>query len=175
MKALFRIGLLICLMAAPAYGTMMYYLEVEDLTRLSTEVFRGQVMSVTTYWNAGRTRIYTGIRVRIDEPLKGRERAGRVVTVTQLGGELDGVRMDYAGRPEFREGEAVLLFATRGKRDDYIVVALKQGKMRLEGREAVREFSGISFIQRAGSRTLPTRTVRLPLEEVRTRIARVKQ
>ncbi len=179
MKRIYRIVMLVCVMTTPAYGTLMYYLEVEDLARLSSDIFKGRVMSATTYWNEGRTRIYTSIRVQIDDPYKGRTRQSQVVTITQLGGELDGVKMDYAGRPTFDEGEEVLLFTTRGKRDDYVVMALKQGKMRVEGREAVREFSGITFVERGvtGSRTpLPAgRSLRLPLNEVRMRVARVRQ
>lgn len=168
MKAIFRIGLLLCLISAPAYGTVMYYLEVEDLARLSSDIFRGRVLSTRTYWNDERTRIYTAVRVQVDDGYKGRAGRGQTVTVTQLGGEIGGIRMDYAGRPVFEAGDAVLLFTVRGRRDDYIVTGLKQGRMSIEGEHAVREFSGIRLI----GRQVPSGTVRIPLSEVRARISR---
>jgi hypothetical protein len=178
MKAVIRIGVILCLTWVTAYGTMMRYLEVEELAKLSTDVFRGQVVSMETYWNPGRTRIYTGVRVRIFEPMKGATRRDQIVTVTQLGGEIDGVRMDYAGRPVFEPGEPVILFTERGRNGDYIVVGLKQGKMRVEGARAKREFSGITFIDRDRTGSERGRSIAeatdLSMAELRTRIARAR-
>ncbi|MGH9853346.1 MAG: hypothetical protein ACREBD_26190 [Blastocatellia bacterium] len=162
----------------PASATIMQYLEIEDLTRLSSDVFHGQVISTNTYWNAERTHIYTSVRVRISESFKGATRRDQFVTVTQPGGEKDGLRMDYAGRPEFAVGESVALFTVRGKNDDFIVVGLKQGKMRVERGEIVRDFSGIMLVERLNGgrnlRPVTPRSTRLTMEELRNRIARAR-
>lgn len=166
------------LAASRASATIMQFLEIEDLTRLSSDIFHGQVISTETYWNAERTHIYTAARVRIGESFKGSTRRDQIVTVTQLGGEKDGLRMDYAGRPEFTAGESAVLFAVRGKRDDFIVVALKQGKMRVEGGEVARDFSGIRLIDGLNGgknlRPITPRSTRLTLDELRNRIARAR-
>ncbi len=167
---------------SPANATIMQYLEIEDLTRLSSDIFHGQVISTATYWNAERTHIYTGVRVRVSESFKGSTRRDQVVTVTQPGGERDGIRMDYAGRPEFTAGESVALFTVRGRHNDFIVVGLKQGKMRVEGREVIRDFSGIMLVDRPNRparsgerlRTVTPKSTRLNVEELRGRIARTK-
>ncbi len=178
--SLLACSLIACVLAGfavlPAHATIMQYLEVEDLTRLSSDVFHGQVIATETYWNAERTRIYTRVRMRIDEPLKGSTRRSEIVTVTQLGGEKDGIRMDYAGRPEFSAGESAVLFTIHGKNNDFIVVALKQGKMRIEGGEVRRDFSGITLVDRAGSgkNLQPIKPTRMMFDELRSRIARTR-
>ncbi len=166
----------VMIVTLPASATIMQYLEIEDLTGLSSDVFHGQVISTDTRWNAARTHIYTSVRVRISESFKGATRRDQTITVTQPGGEKDGLRMDYAGRPEFAVGESVALFTIRGKNDDFIVVGLKQGKMRVDRGEIVRDFSGIMLVERlSGGRNLrpvTPRSTRLTMEELRTRIAR---
>jgi hypothetical protein len=155
----------------------MQYLEIEELTRLSSDIFHGQIISTETQWNAERTRIYTHVRVRIDEPLKGSTRRSETVTVIQLGGEKDGIKMDYAGRPEFSAGESVVLFTTRGNNHNFTVIALKQGKMRVEGGEVKREFSGLTLVDRASNgnlRPVAVRPTRMMFDELRNRIARTR-
>jgi hypothetical protein len=176
-----RPALLACVLAAiaalPARATIMQYLEVEDLTRLSSDIFHGQIISAETQWNAERTRIYTHVRVRVDEPLKGSTRRSETVTVIQLGGEKDGIKMDYAGRPEFTPGESVVLFTIRGSNQNFTVIALKQGKMRVEGAEVRREFSGLTLVDRTSNGTLRPITgkpTRMMFNELRNRIARTR-
>jgi hypothetical protein len=168
--------------SSPASATIMQYLEIEELTRLSSDVFHGQVVQVSVGWNAERTHIYTSARVRVSESFKGSTRRDQIVTITQLGGEKDGIRMDYAGRPEFTAGESAALFTVRGKNDDFIVVGLKQGKMRVERGEIVRDFSGIMLVERPtsgsgrsdSSRPVAPKSTRLSLEELRNRVARTR-
>jgi hypothetical protein len=168
-------SLLAALMVLPARATIMQYLAVEDLTRLSSDVFYGRVISTETDWNADRTRIYTRISVRIDETFKGALGRSETVTVTQLGGQKDGARLDYSGRPVFSVGESVVLFTTRGKNNDFIVVGLKQGKMQVVGSEVRRDFSGITMVQRSPGdgrlQQLSVRPERMTIAELRNRIA----
>jgi hypothetical protein len=168
--------MIVAIMTAPARATIMQYLEIEELTRLSSDVFHGQVVSTSVYWNAERTHIYTAVRVRINETFKGSTRRDQIVTVTQPGGEKDGIRMDYSGRPEFAVGESVALFTIRGKKDDFIVVGLKQGKMRVERGEVIRDFSGIVLLDGVGRgkslRSVNLKSTRLTVDELRNRVAR---
>lgn len=177
-----RLSLFACIVAAcaviPARATIMQFLEVEDLTRLSSDIFHGQIVSVETVWNAEHTRIYTKVRLRVDEALKGSTRRSEIITITQLGGERDGIKIDYAGRPEFSQGESVVLFTTPGKSSDFTVVALKQGKMHVAGSEVTRDFSGITLVDPKSRgknlQTLSIKSTRLTLDELRTRIARTR-
>lgn len=177
------LGLLLAWLLNPVHATVMRYLEVEDLTRLSTEVFHGQVVSTRVCWDEGHTRIFTAVRVQINESFKGAAKRGEIVTITQLGGALDGMRLDYAGRPVFKVGEAVVLFTKLGPTRELIVVGLKQGKLRVTGEEVIRDFSGITLLeQSAGAKSgqvaalgksLRVQT-RLSLAELRQRVANAR-
>jgi hypothetical protein len=179
-----RLLLLLLLAAAALFialssqATIMQRLEIEELTRSSTDVFHGQILSTETYWNAEHTRIYTGVRVRINEPFKGAARRGETIKVVQLGGEKDGVKMDYAGRPEFAAGESVVLFTTRNRNSELTVVALKQGKMRVEGPNVIRDFSGLTLLDgvKAGKPIQPVRALptQLTMDELRQRVTHAK-
>ena len=164
--------------ALSSQATIMQRLEIEELARNSSDVFHGQIISTETYWNAGHTRIYTAARVGINETLKGMAKRGDLVKVVQLGGEKDGVRMDYAGRPEFAAGESVVLFTTRNRNNELTVVALKQGKMRVEGQTVTRDFSGLTLLNgtKAGKEIQPVKAspVQLTMNELRQRVARAK-
>lgn len=170
--------LLMTLFVLSTQATIMQRLEIEELTRKSTDVFYGQVMATQTYWNAERTRIYTSVQVRLYESFKGSARSGETVKVVQLGGEKDGFKMDYAGRPEFTTGESIVLFTTRNRQNELTVVGLKQGKMQVNGQSVTRDFSGLMLLDRStpGKELQPTKfsSVQLPLRELRQRIISVK-
>lgn len=165
-------------MFVDAHATIMRYLEIEDLTRLSSDIFQGHVLSTSTYWNDEHTKIYTEVRVRVKGTFKGGVATGQTVTITQLGGEKDGVMLDFAGRPVFSEGEETMLFTTRGKRSDFVVVGLKQGKMQVEGNEVVRDLSGITFVDResAGNslQTVQPKRTRFALDELHRRVSNTR-
>lgn len=177
--------LLLLLLAAAAIflalstqATIMQRLEIEELTRNSSDVFHGQIVSTQTYWNAERTRIYTSVNVRIQESFKGAARSGDTVKVVQLGGEKDGQRTDYAGRPEFTTGESIVLFTTRTRNNELTVVALKQGKMHVDGQNVTRDFSGLTLMERSKSgkelQSVKASPVQLTLNELRQRVARAR-
>lgn len=163
-------------LALSSQATIMQRLEIEELTRNSTDVIYGQVISTETYWNPEHTRIYTGVRVRINETFKGAARRGDLVKVVQLGGEKDGARTEYSGRPEFTANESVVLFTTRTRNNDLTVVALKQGKMQVDGQTVTRDFSGLTLMDRSKSGLQPAKafSAQLTLNELRQRVARTK-
>jgi hypothetical protein len=169
----------VAFMPFSANATIMKFLEIEELEKLSSDIFQGEVLSAGASWNADRTQIYTNVRVRIIETFKGFTRRNEVISVMQPGGERDGIRMDYAGRPEFHAGESVALFTVRGRAGNFIVVGLKQGKMRIEKDQVVRDFSGIRLVERqAGEnalRPVTPKSTRLPMEEFRNRLSRARR
>ena len=161
-----------------AEATLMKYLEVEDLARLATEVIHGEVISTKTYWDDAHKNILTGVRVQVSDCYKGKSTRGATVSLVQLGGTLDGLTMDYSGRPTFRVGENLVVFARPNQRNELLVVGLKQGKLAVRNNEAVRELNGVSFVDadlvptaKAGRKTVQ---MRYSLNELRDRVARVR-
>jgi hypothetical protein len=156
----------------------MRHLDVEELTRLSSDIYIGQVLSATANWDETHTRIFTEVHFRVQETLKGTARAGETIHVLQLGGEKDGIKMDYAGRPVFTSGEALVLFTARGKNNHLTVVGLKQGKMNIEGDEVRRDFSGLMLVESSAGgkqlRPFTPKSIRMALTELRERVTKVK-
>jgi hypothetical protein len=175
------LSLVLALLPNSAQATVMRYLEIEELARLSTAVFHGQVISTKVYWDESHTRIFTAVRVQVNESLKGTAKRGAFVTITQLGGELDGLRLDYGGRPVFAVGESIVLFTKSGDKGELLVVGLKQGKLRVAGDEVIRDFSGLSLVEKttkpgqAVALKQPARVqTRLSLDELRQRVANAR-
>ncbi len=156
----------------------MRHLDVEELTRLSSDIYIGQVLSATASWDETHTRLFTEVQFQVREPLKGAARAGETIRVRQLGGEKDGIKMDYAGRPVFTPGETLVLFTAKGKNDHLTVVGLKQGKMNIEGDEVRRDFSGLMLVEASAGgkqlRPFTPKSIRMALTELRERVSKAK-
>jgi hypothetical protein len=119
----------------------MEHLDTRALVLGSNDIVVAEVESVTPRWNAARTRIVTDVRVRVKEALKG---GGDAITLTQLGGEVDGVRYTVPGCPVFTPGEEALLFVWRDARGVAQVNGLAQGKFDIR-----READGSATVQRS--------------------------
>ena len=180
LRAFLCVSLLLVCSFSSAEATLMKYLEVEDLARLATEVIHGEVVSTKTYWDDAHKNILTGISVQVSDCYKGKATRGATVSLVQLGGTLDGLTMDYSGRPTFHTGENLVVFARPNQHNDLLVVGLKQGKLAVRGNEAVRELSGVSFVDAdlnpTANRSASRKTVqmRYSLNELRDRVARVR-
>ncbi len=96
-----------CLIGVPAMA-LMVALETADLTRGADVVVRGRVSAVTAQWIEDGKRIVTRSTISVGEYVKG---AGTsVVTVEQLGGEVDGVGLRVSDTVYLKAGDEVVLF-----------------------------------------------------------------
>lgn len=125
----FRLACLLSLAAfaaAPSAATTFRHLDLAGLAQGSATIVIGTVESTRTYWNPGRTRLFTDVTVQVTRELKGDE--SERLTLTQLGGELDGIKVEVPGAPLFREREEAVLFVWRDERGRAQVNGLGQGK-----------------------------------------------
>lgn len=139
-RAIPGLALLLAL-ASPARATQMEHLDTKTLVLGSNDIVVAEVESVTPRWNTARTRIVTDVRVRVRESLKG---GAERITLTQLGGEVNGVRYNVPGCPVFTPGEEALLFVWRDARGTAQVNGLAQGKFDIR-----REPDGTATVQRS--------------------------
>jgi len=139
---LFLFGLL-GLIAPPVRATQVILLDTPTLTRGSRDIVVGRVAATRSYWNATRTKIYTDVTVEVEEALKGG--AAGTLTLTQLGGTVDGAHYDVPGSPTFVAGEEALLFVWRGPSGRAQVNGLSQGKFDIR----VDPASGEKLVQRS--------------------------
>ena len=153
-----RSGLLLALLllAAPAGATTMRALDTRALVRESSDIVIGTVAGVRSYWNAAHTRILTDVTLDVRETLAGQ--AATQLTLTQYGGEVDGVRVSVPGAPLFVPGEEALLFVWRDGGGHAQVNGLAQGKFDI-ARDAA---TGEQLVQRgvAGFAVRDVRTLR---------------
>ena len=81
---------------------------VDELVAGSARIVSGRVVDQRTRFDARTRLILTDTQVEVDAWLKGS--GGRVITVTEVGGVLNGVTLENPGRAAFRKGETVVVF-----------------------------------------------------------------
>jgi hypothetical protein len=142
--------------APPAMATQVVHLDTRGLAHESSDIVIGTVTAQTPHWNAAHTMILTDVTLQVTERLKGAP-AG-TLTLTQIGGEVDGMRYSVAGSPAFQLGEEVLVFAWRDASGRAQVDGLAQGKFVIQ-RDPV---TGVKAVQRqsAGLGVGDARTLR---------------
>ncbi len=126
--------------APPAIGSIMRFLSVEELADSSPLVVRARIMGQSTHWTTDREGIYTRIEATViadagSAPGRGRH-PGEHIEIIQAGGVIDGVSLDWNGRPTFRTGEDLVLFLAPyddGNPADsrLLIVGGRQGRMRV--------------------------------------------
>lgn len=156
------------MLATVAAASSVRHLDTRELTLDSHDIVVGEIQDVRSYWNPTHTRIFTEVSVHVTRSLKGS--AGASLTLTQLGGEVDGARYDVPGCPVFRPGEEALLFVWRDPQGNAQVNGLAQGKFDIR----VDPSSGERTVQRAvpGFGVRDAKTLRLlpagqPLPQLR--------
>lgn len=121
----FLLLLLSTLTAASARATTLVHQDVVGLVGSSSDIVVGHVNTVRSHWDETHQHIVTDVTFDVSESLKGVERR---LTITQLGGEVDGIRVTVPASPLFRTGEEALVFVWRDSRGRAQVNGLGQGK-----------------------------------------------
>ncbi len=116
------------LASPPAAATLMQPLDVSDMARRADVVVHGRAVGVETVRGAGGMPL-TLARIEVLEVLAGDLPPRRHLVVSQPGGRLDEVSLDYAGRPRFHPGQESVLFLARRSAGRFIIVGLAQGKL----------------------------------------------
>ena len=176
------LGLGLLLSAKLVGATTLVHFDTAGLTRNADQIVVGTVADVRSYWNPAHTRILTDIGISVSETVKGAA-APRLV-ITQLGGEVDGVKVTLAGCPAFHPGEEALLFVTRDRAARSQLTGLAQGKFeivrdRMTGERLIqRRMEGFAISDVRGLRSVPIQSTQLTLKlddlvrEIRSAIAR---
>jgi hypothetical protein len=160
------------LSTAVAGASQVIQLDTRGLTRESSDIVIGRVGDQHAHWNAAHTMIVTDVTIVVDQALKGGP--GTSLTLTQIGGEVDGMRYSVDGSPHFTAGEEVLIFAWRDASGRPQVDGLGQGKFeilrdRATGARMVRRaLPGLGIGDARSLRALPTTPAggRVPLDDL---------
>lgn len=154
-------------MVPRAHATQIMYSSPEQLGRQAELVVHGRVVSVESYWNDKRTKIFTSARVAVDDTYKGA--AQPVVEIVQLGGTVDNVRVNVSGSLIWKAGEEVVLFL-EPYNGQYAVSGFSQGKFNVTrdpvtGKPFVRR-PALKGVQIQGAPSSDGTTQSLEMEEL---------
>jgi hypothetical protein len=100
-----------------------------QLTDQSSVIIGGKVLSKDSWWNSDKTLIFTTVKVRVDESLKGVVSPDDTISIMVPGGEIDGVGLGVEHAAQFEVGEEVILFLRPAEDSHYVVTAWEQGKL----------------------------------------------
>jgi len=131
--------LVLFVMAAPASGTTLVRMSLDQLAEASTEIIRAHVVSQQTVWNPQHTRIYTYTTLALDQTYKGDPPSFPVLQ--QPGGTLGRTRVFVAGTVQFHARTGYLLFLERSSADPskFLLVGMVQGAYRIYRDEKTQE------------------------------------
>lgn len=79
-----------------------------ELARDADRIVLGTIVSMESVWNVDKTSIFTTIRVRVAQMVKGTD--AQEITFVVEGGEVDGLAQASSEAAIFEQGEQVILF-----------------------------------------------------------------
>lgn len=128
-RSRFLLPVLLLALAVPASATTLVRRGLEALTADNDAVVHARVLEVHSYWNADRTLIFTDVRAKAIESLKGD--ASEEVVVTLLGGTVGETTLLVIGAPQLAPGAEYVLFLAHaepsGDKAGWTVRDLAQG------------------------------------------------
>ena len=125
------VGLFICLISSaniPAFGQAAQ-VSLQELAQASSDVVVGAVSGKQSFWEGNRSRIFTEIRLKVSERVKGDAPDETVVIVP--GGQIGNTLYEVSDMPVFIEGEEVLVFLWREPSGRHVVTGAANGKLRV--------------------------------------------
>ena len=149
------------LAAPPAAATVLQALDVDTLAGLSQAVVHARVLTTHVEWNDSVTMPITVIELEVLEVLDGSVGPRARLRVTTPGGAIDGIALDYAGRPRFTPGSETVVFLTEPRTGAFIPVGLVQGTLQLgprlaDGRRLLRRNMQRAEMVGTAERPFPT-------------------
>lgn len=164
-------ALVVMLCAGSAEATTMFPLSIEELARSSHAVVHARVRRIHTRWTADRARIETETELEVKYVWKGTP--GKIILVTQPGGEVGPIGQRVAGTASFEPDEEVVLFLEeRGLR--FTVTGFMQGKFHVDRQgsalNASQDTGDVAFLNLNTGQQIARRPLALPLEILRRRV-----
>jgi hypothetical protein len=137
-----RFILVIAIAAVPCIGSTVQKMELPALVKVADSIVQGHVESVEARYE--NKMVYTYTSVAVDDPLKGERR--QAVLLKHPGGTIGAMTMEIAGMPQFKAGDAVIVFLRNRQDGTFDVIGLNQGKYDIVNDVAVSNVSGVSIL-----------------------------
>jgi len=125
------------LFAAPADGSVVQGLELEELAAEADRIVLGRVLFSESFVRPDG-QIWTWHRIGIEREIRGRAPDEQELILETLGGQIDDIGMRVEGEATFSVGERVLVFAHGGgPYSAFRTVGMAQGVMRVRRAQGV--------------------------------------
>ena len=111
LRATVLVYLFLCFLFAMPVEALRSRTNWAERVNLSEKIVRGEVISVKSYWNSERTRIYTTATILVDEHIKGN--GSREVTITVPGGTVGEDTHWVSDTPHFDVGDYAIVLIER--------------------------------------------------------------
>jgi len=125
----FLVSLLVILFP-PSSFAQVQTMSTQQLTEQSSAVVLGMCERTESYWVDGNSKIFTRVKIRGEQALKGD--IGAAAEITVPGGKIGNTIYEVTDMPVFREGEEVLLFVWQHPTGKQLVMGGTQGKLSVE-------------------------------------------
>ncbi len=173
----YLLAVMMLALAPPALqATTLVRLSLEQLSRASSAIVRGHVVSQSSHWNLQHTQIVTDTVLAVEEVMKGSPSS--TVLVRQLGGTVGNWHVSVPGSPRLLPHASYVLFLEPAREPTgfYLVVGMMEGAYPVyrdshTGRYRVVRPFGAQFVKAA----MPSSGFRpdtVPLAQFRQDVAR---
>lgn len=125
----FFAGITLCFLMPSFSVAQARKASLQEMTETSHAIFTGKCLKKESAWNQGRTKIFTEVRIRTGEMIKGDPAAEVVLTIP--GGQVGSTVYEVSDMPAFLEGEEVLVFLWKHPSGKNLVTGALQGKLTL--------------------------------------------
>lgn len=125
--------MVVAILGATFCFASMVKVELSDLVSQAPVIVVGNVVDLKSDWLDGPgSTIFTIASLKVQEVLKGKVAAGKIVLVKVYGGEKDGIGLDVSTEPKLKAGETIIAFLKK-ENNEYRPVQLLQGIYHIEG------------------------------------------
>lgn len=137
------LAMLLLLSTSPGWATLVPRLTVEQMVDESASVVEGTVVRKSAAWDSTHQFIWTHYEIKVTDVLKGL--VGSTVTVSEPGGEVEGVHMSIAGVPTYQVGEEVVILLSPTEIGFFRTCGWGQGKFSVETSDGQKTVSAPGF------------------------------
>lgn len=121
------VSALLLVLFLPSSLAQVQTMSTQQLAEQSSAVVLGTCGRTESYWVDGNSKIFTRVKIRGQQFLKGD--LGAETEITVPGGRIGNIVYEVTDMPVFREGEEVLVFVWRHPTGNQLVMGGAQGKL----------------------------------------------
>ncbi len=100
---------------------------LENLTKRADIIIIGIVKKIESQWNKDKTRIWSFVKIDLEEIIKGNY-VQKEITIRVLGGEVEDIGMEVSNSPKFKVNEHFLCFLQKDSDNTFAVTGWEAGK-----------------------------------------------